>query len=109
MRLLITLQPSVPTGELSRLRVQKCHVYDMDWQVVDSVGCTTVMFAPRTAATVSIMQSFAAANGLAYGSDVVAAADAHAIGLAVATRPGSVGTGVVCCLKGHHLDQLAAA
>lgn len=86
-------------GELAQLKVHKCQVYDLSYVLNEDISCTTVMFAPdsgpESAPIVSIMRSFAAANGLVYGTDVVGAHSASAVATAVASAPGTVGTGVI--------------
>ena len=79
---------------LAPLAVRPCRVFDRFGHPVDA-PCTTAMFAPATPNTIAIMRNFAAATGLEYGSDVVAAASARAVADAVAHHPGTVDAAVI--------------
>ena len=79
---------------LAPLAVRPCRVFDRFGHPVDA-PCTTAMFAPATPNTIAIMRNFAAATGLEYGSDVVAAASTRAVADAVAHHPGTVDAAVI--------------
>ena len=61
---------SFTDGSLAPLVVRECRQYDL---LDNPTGppCKVAVFAPETPDTVAIMQSFATANGLDYGTDVV--------------------------------------
>jgi hypothetical protein len=80
---------------LAQLTVRKCEVFDAATNLATGAPCTTAMFAPAGTNTVSIMRKFAAATGLEYGTDVVAASSPQAVADAIAQSPGSVDAAVI--------------
>jgi hypothetical protein len=93
-------QAATPTvyrdGEIAALSVRKCQVFNLLETPIEDAECSTIVFAPSSDAdVVAIMQGFSAATGLEYGVDVVGAPTALDVGRQIASRPGSVGTGVI--------------
>ena len=90
------VEPSpVRDGQAAPLRVRKCEVFDLANQPVHGAACTTALFAPVNANTTAIMRRFAAASGLTYGVDVVGVANARAVAMQIAQRPGTVDSGII--------------
>ena len=80
------------------LRVRKCtrfNSFGLPDDSVTSSSCVTAAFAPNAPEHVAIMQAFAEANDLEYGTDVVAAESADAVARMIVSDPGSVDAGVI--------------